>query len=386
MQRFLLAPKLFYFAWFAALGAFSPFVVLYYRNVGLDEAQIGQLSAVTGLLMIVAAPLWGVLADALRLRRVLLPMAVLGTLLPVLLIGQSSAPLVIMALVGVMALFSAPVGPLSDSATLALLGERSSRYGAQRVWGAVGWMLSTLVFGWLLGRYGLWLAFPSYAALGALAALVAWLLPATQLPQVDLRPALAAIVRNRRWGFFLGSVLLIGFCNTATHSFLSLYLQDLGANDQQIGLAVSVGSLSELPVMVLAPLVLRRWGSRPLMLLAGALYAVRIALLALAPSYGWALAAQLLHGPCFAALWTGGVEEARRLAPRGLESTAQSLFGTMFFGIATAISSAIGGVLYRDYGYTALFTFCATAALIGTCGLLFGLRDQPALRTEIAGD
>lgn len=382
MKRFLLAPKLFYFAWFAALGAFSPFVVLYYRNAGLDEAQIGQLSAVTGLLAIAAAPLWGVLADALRLRRVLLPLAVAGTLLPVFLIGQSAAPLTIMALVAAVALFSSPVSPLSDSATLALLGERSSRYGAQRVWGAVGWMLSTLVFGWLIGRYGLWLAFPGYVALGAVAALAAWLLPGTELPKVDLRPAIAAIVRNRRWGFFLGSVLLIGFCNTATHAFLSLYLQDLGATDQQIGLAISFGSLTELPVMALAPLVLRRWGARPLMLLAGTLYAVRVTLYALAPSFGWALAAQLLHGPCFAALWTGGVEEARRLAPRGLEATAQSLFSTMFFGIATAIASTVGGVLYRDYGYTALFAFCAVAALLGTLGLLFGLR-APALRPEL---
>jgi PPP family 3-phenylpropionic acid transporter len=386
MKRTLLAPKLFYFAWFAALGAFSPFVVLYYRDVGLDEAQIGQLSALSGLLTIAAAPLWGVLADALRLRRVLLPLAVLGTVLPVLLIGQTAAPLAITALVAALALFSSPVSALSDSATLALLGERSSRYGAQRVWGAVGWMLSTLVFGWLIGRSGLWLAFPAYAALGALAALAAWLLPSSNLPQVDLRPALAAIVRNRRWGFFLGSVLLIGFCNTATHAFLSLYLQDLGADDGQIGLAISVGSLSELPVMAFAPLVLRRWGARPLMVLAGALYAVRIVLLALAPSFGWALAAQLLHGPCFAALWTGGVEEARRLAPRGLEATAQSLFSTMFFGIATAIASTVGGLLYRDYGYTALFAFCAAAALLGTCGLLFGMRGRPVLQPEIAGE
>ena len=39
----LLAPKLFYFYWFVALGVYSPFVVLYYRRVGLDEAQIGLL-------------------------------------------------------------------------------------------------------------------------------------------------------------------------------------------------------------------------------------------------------------------------------------------------------------------------------------------------------
>jgi PPP family 3-phenylpropionic acid transporter len=92
-----------------------------------------------------------------------------------------------------------------------------------------------------------------------------------------------------------------------------------------------------------------------------------------APNLGWALAAQILHGPCFAALWTGGVDQAQRLAPTGLEVTAQSLFGTLFFGVATAIASTLDGWIYRDLGYSALFGASSVAALLGALGLLAGL-------------
>jgi PPP family 3-phenylpropionic acid transporter len=278
----------------------------------------------------------------------------------------------LLALVAILALFTAPVTPLADSATLALLGDQRSRYGALRVWGAVGWGLSTLAAGILVQRIGLAIVFPSYALIGALAVLVAFFLPRTSLPQVDLRSGTLTMARDLRWARFLGCIFLIGCCNAIINSFLSLYLQDLGASGSQIGLAIAIASISELPVLVFAPLVLRRWGARPLLICAGLLYALRAGMYVIAPSLGWALAAQVLHGPCFAALWTGGVDEAQQLAPKGMGVTAQSLFGTLFFGVATAIASVGGGWIYRDLGSGALFSVGSMVALLGALGMLAG--------------
>src|SRR6476659_5306038 len=170
MHKRLLPPTLFYFCWFAALGFYIPYIGLYYRAAGLDLAQIGLLVALPGLLQI---------------HRVLLPLAVAGTLLPVLLAGRTGSFELLLALVGILALFTAPVTPLADSATLALLGDQRSRYGALRVWGAVGWGLSTLAAGTLIQRLGLAIVFPGYALIGALAMLVALFLPRASLPRID---------------------------------------------------------------------------------------------------------------------------------------------------------------------------------------------------------
>jgi PPP family 3-phenylpropionic acid transporter len=374
MQRRLVAPKLFYFCWFAALGFYIPYIGLYYRAAGLDLAQIGLLVALPGLLQIIATPVWGLVADGLQIHRILLPLAVAGTLPPMLLTGRVSAFELLLALVAALALFTAPIAPLADSATLAALGEQRSRYGAQRVWGAVGWGLSTLAAGALVQRLGLAIVFPSYALIGILAALVALFLPRASLPRVDLRAAALTMARDVRWARFLGSVFLIGCCNAVVNGFLTLYLQDLGAGGDQIGLAIAIASISELPVMVLSPLVLRRWGARPLLICAGLLYALRAGIYVLAPNLTWALAAQVLHGPGFAALWTGGVDEAQRLAPKGMEVTAQSLFGTVFFGVATAIASVIAGWIYREFGSGALFGAGSLAALLGALGMLAARR------------
>src|SRR5262245_53986788 len=386
MQRHLIAPKLFYFCWFAAMGMYMPYISLYFRAVGLDLAQIGLLVALPGLIQIAATPLWGVLADALRIHRALLPLVIAGAMVPVLLISRSSAFELLLALIALVAIFTAPVAPLSDSATLALLGTNRSRYGAQRVWGAVGWGLSTLVAGELVKRLGPTGGIPGYLLLSALAATAGAFLPRATLPQVDFRTAATTLARDIRWARFLGYLLLIGCCNAAINGFLSLYLQDLGADGAQIGVAVAIAGASELPVMVLAPLVLRRWGSRPLLVTAGLLYALRAATYAVAPNLGWALAAQVLHGPCFAALWAGGVDEAHRLAPKGLEVTAQSLFGTTFFGIATAVASAMGGWLYRDMGHGVLFGVGSFVALLGALSLLAGASDRSPVKLPLTED
>src|SRR5262245_5068350 len=137
-QSGLWASKLFYLSWYTALGVYSPFITLYYRQRGFEFSQIGMLLALPGLMRIMAGPVWGLVADLLRLHRMLLPLAIFATLVPAALIGRSDTFFPILALAVLYGLFTVPVTPLADSATMALLGEHRERYGAQRAWGAIG--------------------------------------------------------------------------------------------------------------------------------------------------------------------------------------------------------------------------------------------------------
>jgi PPP family 3-phenylpropionic acid transporter len=373
MQRLLLPPKLFYFWWFLSLGATFPYMSLYYRDIGLDLAQIGLLAALPGFIQFVASPIWALVADTLRIHRVLLPISIIGLLLPTWMIGQFSNFGIIIALVCAQSLFMAPITPLADSATLNMLGERKDRYGAQRLWGGVGWGISTLIFGWVMERSGLWIIFPSFVVLALITAGISCLLPGAKMVQVDMRQATRELLQDRRWWVFLGGIFLIGCASSSINSFFSLYMEDLGASGTLIGLAVSITSVTELPVMAMAPLALRKIGTRPLLVIGGTMLVVRCVLYAFAPSPAWAIAGQLLHGPCFGFLWTAGVFEAQRMAPRGLEATAQSLFGTVFFGLSGVIANLTGGWLYREFGYPTLFLSGATATAVGASILLFDI-------------
>ena len=379
----LLAPKLFYLAWYTALGAYSPYITLYYREHGLSLAQIGVLLALPGIAQLLAGPLWGLLADALGRHRGLLPMVLLGAVLPAGLIYLMPGYAGIVALAALSACFTVPISPLADSATLALLGEHRERYGAQRMWGALGWGVSTVVSGYIVKSLGLPVIFLIFPLIGGLAMIAGALLPRPTLPSVDLRAAARVLLRDSRWARFLGCALLIGCASSLMHGFLSIYLADLGAGSEQIGLAYTIASMSELPVMALAPLALRRWGARPLLALAGGAYAVRLLIYIVAPVPAWALGAQLLHGFCFGAMWTAGVHEAHRLAPPGLEATAQSLLGVAVFGVAVLLANTVGGVIFESWGVATLFAIVAVLAVVGAVGFLLPGREPHLQAAEV---
>jgi MFS family permease len=276
-----------------------------------------------------------------------------------------------------------PISPLADSATLALLGKQRERYGAQRMWGALGWGVSTVASGYIVKSMGLPVIFLIFPLVGGLAMIAGLLLPRPTLPSVDLRAAARVLLRDSRWARFLVCALLIGCASSLMHGFLSIYLADLGAGSEQIGLAYTLASVSELPVMALAPLALRRWGARPLLALAGAAYALRLLIYIVAPVPAWALGAQLLHGFCFGAMWTAGVHEAHRLAPPGLEATAQSLLGVAVFGVAVLLANSVGGVIFETWGVATLFAIAAVLAIVGAVGFLLPGREPHLQAAEV---
>jgi MFS transporter, PPP family, 3-phenylpropionic acid transporter len=380
-QRLPLTPAVFYFFWFTALGTYFPFVSLYYFERGLDLTQIGYLLSLSGFAQLLAGPGWGVLADAFRLHRFLLPLAIVGVLIPAALIGGVTDFGIILILAAIVAIFSVPIAPLSDAATLALLGERRDRYGSLRVWGAIGWGVSTVVAGFLVQQFGLHIIFLMYPLVGCLACVAAIMLPKASFVSTNLLVAARTLIRDLRWMRFVVCILFIGFASALMHGFLSIYFAELGAGRDQIGLAYTIASISELPVMVVASIVLRRWGAWPLLFCGGLAYALRLGIYATTSDVNIALAAQLLHGLCFGAIWIAGVHEAQRLAPAGLAATAQSLFGTAMYGVAAILSNLVGGVIYQQAGHSVLFGTAACLALVGALGFLIPIAEpQPSSR------
>lgn len=52
-----------YFFFFGAMGAMTPFLSIYYRNVGLTATEIALLLSVPPIMLFVSQPLFGPMAD-----------------------------------------------------------------------------------------------------------------------------------------------------------------------------------------------------------------------------------------------------------------------------------------------------------------------------------
>jgi PPP family 3-phenylpropionic acid transporter len=365
MQSRLFASAI-YFCYFAAGGALTPYLNLYYQDVGMSKQQIGVLIASTMLATVLASPIWGAVADAFRLHRYLLPLAMFGTLLPIALFVQATDFIALWLLIILYAFFNGPIIPLADNAVLEMLGEDRAAYGKLRVWGAVGFGLSAWGGGVLAEQFGIKASFVVFLTFMFLCGLVATRLPAPQLRSSDsyLRN-LRRLSTNVTWLGFLGAIFLVGLCSSMIHNYLVLYANELGAGEGLYGLSIAIAGVSELPVFFFSAWLLRRLTPRGVLVIAFVAFVVRALIISVVPSPEWIILPQALHGLSFSALWAAGVVYVARITPVGLGATAQAALGTMLFGVSGAVGGLFGANLYELIGAAGLFRLGALMALLG---------------------
>ncbi|HXF64854.1 MAG TPA: major facilitator superfamily domain-containing protein 6 [Caldilineaceae bacterium] len=365
----LFVPKAYYFSYYAAGACLMPFLVLYYRQLGLSGPQIGLLAGLAPVVTWLSAPLWGLLADALQRHRLLLLVAIVGAITAALTLAQATAFGWLLVVVAAYAFFVAPIMPLVDNSVMALLGARSAEYGKQRLWGAVGWGLAGAGAGVLVERLGASMSFYAYASWMALGLLVALRLPISRAPiGQSVRLALRGLAANSQLLVFLATVLVAGMAMSTVHSFLFLYLLDLGASEALMGLSLTVATVSELPVFFFSDRLLRWMGARGLLLLSLAANVARLGAYALMPAAWLVLPINLLHGLTFSAMWVAGVSYANQIAPVGMGATVQGLFSGMVMGLGAAAGALLGGALYDSVGPARMY---GVAALCVGLGILF---------------
>ncbi|MEN6480066.1 MAG: MFS transporter, partial [Anaerolineales bacterium] len=124
--------KWLYLLTYMGYGCTSIYRNLYFRRVGLDNSQVGLLIAVQPLVMLIAGPLWSLLADRLHLRSRLLSLVLALSIVPALATPLCTQFWPLMAWNLLYAVMQAPIQPLMDSSAVLALGDNRHQYSAVR--------------------------------------------------------------------------------------------------------------------------------------------------------------------------------------------------------------------------------------------------------------
>jgi PPP family 3-phenylpropionic acid transporter len=366
-------PFSFYFLYFAALAAFSPYVVLFWQSIGLNGAQIGLLAFLPPLVVLVSSPFWTGLADARRAHKALLALAIVGVAGLVAAAPRINAFAGALLLAPLFAFFSAPIIPMADSATMSSLAEEGApeMYGRVRLGGTFGWALAAPLAGALVMARGIPAAFWAYSSIMLVAMLVGlkFHFPA-RTAAVPVWQGMRRLVVERVWIFFLFLGIIAGMGFAAVNSYLFAYLKELGISTTISGLALTVSTVSEIPVMFFANRILLRMGSRGMLLLSVFVTGIRLLLYAVFTSPAGILLFQLINGFTFPAFWIAAVAYANEHAPSGMEASAQGLFGAAVMGVGAALGGLLGGILIGSVGGRGMYLFFGALMLGGLALIL----------------
>ncbi|MEO6351254.1 MAG: MFS transporter, partial [Candidatus Limnocylindrales bacterium] len=333
-------------------GALLPILPLYVTEQGVDATTLGFITGAWGLAKIVAEPIFGLVADHLPRKPMMITGIVLMgifTMLPLFFTG-AAALFILRLLAGTAAaMYDPPARAMIVDATTE--GERGEAFGLYSA-SSMGGLLVGPVFGAVGASLGGGFAFPFVLTGGLAMAAAVYLL--IVLPSSRQRRA-AALLRsvepeteraplralaNRL--LFVTIVMNLGFAlSGGTYETIwSLYMRSLGASIDFIGLTFALFALPVLLFSSYAGRVVDRRGGMRFAVVGGLI----VAACGLVYSIAWepALPALvgLIEGTAFAFIGPALYSMAARATPEGRSATTQGVFGA-----STQVGVVIGAFL-----------------------------------------
>jgi MFS transporter, PPP family, 3-phenylpropionic acid transporter len=370
LTRFILL----YAAMYAAFGVASPFLPAFLSTRGLPPEQLGLVLASGTAVRLLTAPLAGRIGDMIQALRIVLVVCI--ALAASVTLGYLAAHgfwfLLGMSLLHAASL--APITILSDALALGAAsppphsGRRGFEYGWVRGTGSAAFIFGTLFSGQAVSAFGLDIIVALQALLLAVAAVVAVRVPELihdRTAEAVREPAGGVLILLRLPRFrnlVLVAALILG--SHAMHdAFAVIRWSAAGISPTTASLLWSESVAAEVLVFfVIGPALVIRLTP------AGGL-----AVAAVAGMLRWTVAAQTtdvtalalvqpLHGITFALLHLACMRLIARIVPRGLEGTAQAIYGTVGIGAASALLTLVSGALYARLGAGGFWVMAALCA------------------------
>ncbi len=371
----------FYFLYYAALGAFTPYWSLYLQARGMGTEAISVLMSLWYATRIVAPTTWTSLA-----ARSLHPIRWLrwGCLLTVLAFLAFLFPLRFAGLFTAMCVFCFAynaVMPQFEAITLSHLGRRSDRYGAIRVWGSIGFILVVALFGGLLEVVGAaqlpWLMLPLFLLLLGSAFANDYARGGEHdeehpegFRQRLMRPEVLAF-------FFAAFLAQVSF--GPYYTFFSIYLESHGYRGLQLGLFWSVGVVAEIVVFFLSQRLFRYMDAGKVFCLALLSAALRWWMTAAWPDSPWLLSiAQLTHALNFGAFFAAAMQLLVRYFPGRMNGHGQGIFYGVSSGIGGVAGALLAGQLWQASGNLAFGVAGGISLLAAIIGWYWLVHRLPA--------
>jgi PPP family 3-phenylpropionic acid transporter len=359
----------FYFFYYAALGAFTPYWSLYLQSRGMGITAISVMMSLWYATRVVAPSTWATLAAASpRPIRWLRAGCVLTVLAFACFLPAQPAWAMFAVMVAFCFFYNA-VMPQFEAITLGHLGDDSHRYGTIRVWGSIGFILVTASFGWLIERHGAgelpWLMLPLFALMAA----SAFANRQPHLVQVhsEAGSGFWRIVRRPQVLAFFAAAFLEQLSFGPYYTFFSVYMDAHGYATSTLGLLWTVGVVFEVAVFFSIAGFFRRWDASWLLLLSMASAVLRWWATALWPGdMAVMLVAQATHALSFAAFFAASMQLLARFFPGKLNGHAQGLFYGFSSGLGGVLGALIAGQLWRFGDGRVAFLAAGGFALAGT--------------------
>jgi PPP family 3-phenylpropionic acid transporter len=369
--------SLFYFCYYAALGAYTPYVGRWVDALGHGGYVVGGMLGLWYGTRILSPPVWAALTGRSARPGLWFFAGCVLTLLCFAAFLFARGAWALLAVMAVFGLFYNAVMPQFEAMTLTALGPRSDLYGRLRVWGSIGFLVVAGTYGALLDRFGgdafPWLSLPLFAAM----VLAAWLHRDDTPPApVEANGDAGHLWKRPGVRRFLVVALLMQLGFGPFYVFYTLHLQAHGHSGAVIGGLWAVGVIIEILMFWQAPRLIARYGASRLLLACLAVTVLRWLLTAFhADSLPVMVLAQTTHALSFATFYACCMRLMADFFPGRRAGAGQSLFFGFSQGVGGVLGAAMAALAWESDGGGEL-AFALGAAVTAVAWAVYALRAK----------
>jgi len=377
ISPFAWSGSLYYGIYYLCAGSYIPFLYLYLSDLGLSGEKVGLLATLAPIATILFSSMVASLADRTRGRVRITQVALACTCVVVFLLRFPTTFGRIALLMLFLAIFSSPLGSVSEGLVARMAHRNGLNYGAMRLWGSLGWAVSALGCGVLWQVLGFKLMFLVASLLCLPLIVIAGRLEeGPVIPAHERRPA-SRLLRDRGLVFLLAATFLVGMSNSLGTVFSGIYVRSLGGGDILVGAMASGSALAELPVMFYSNRISERVGEARAVVAACVVMGLAYLGYVLIKRPDLLVWLSVFRGFGYGLWFTVTIRLLTKRTPEEWASTSQSLLTICLMGLAPLVAGPLGGLIHDAINPSAVFGLAAGClAMAGVVMLVAGRRGR----------
>lgn len=372
----------FYWFYFASLGVVVPYWSLYLKSLDFDAREISELMAILMATKIVAPYLWSWIADhtghcmkIIRLGSIVSCIAFFGVF-----VNSDFWWLAVVMLL--FSFFWNATLPQFEANTMNFLGKDTHRYSIVRLWGSLGFVVSVIVIGSFLDRFGHQLIPVSIFIIFVLITVFSFMVSdAKHKEHLTEDGSILLALKHPHVIALLVICFLMQMSHGPYYTFYSIYLKQFDYSSVTLGWLWALGVIAEIILFMFMHRLMPRYG--PGLLMAAALLLTTIRWLFIGyfvESLPMVIIAQCLHAASFGLYHAVAIELFHRNFKGKLQGRGQALYSAISFGAGGAVGTLISGAYWDVYKAEVIFS---AAALVSFVAFLISLKFAHRREVEV---
>ena len=260
-------------------------------------------------------------------------------------------------------------------------------FGLARSTGSLSFMVVSIILGMLTDRFGhlvlIWagLVIIAFQVFGNLIIdrdmkEAESRIPAGAKRTAEASSSLIGFMReNGMFCVFLLGIILIFTAHNMDGNFMINEIRALGGGTVEMGWIAAFQALVEVPVMIFASRLPRKWNYAQYIRLSFIFFVVKMLAYALAPNIPAFFAARILQAPSYALYIVLVVPYADQIIPHKDSAKAQGLLVSVT-NIGAVLASLAGGAMFDSLGVRPTMLIATVIAAVGAAVGILGTRDR----------